>query len=63
MKVRANSTGVYAGAGFFSLREGTEYDVDAETGENLVAAGVADAVEDEKPKPRGKKVDAAPENK
>lgn len=61
MKVRATTTGVYVPAGFFSLREGEEYDVATEVGKKLVDAGVAERAD--KQQPRGKRVAGAPENK
>lgn len=60
MKVRAKTTGVYVPAGHFNLLEGEEYEVGKELGEALVGAGVAEQVKDSR---KGKKINAAPENK
>lgn len=60
MKVRAKTTGVYVPAGHFNLREGEVYDVNDDLADVLVSAGVATPVKESR---KGKKLNAAPENK
>lgn len=65
VKVLAGATTVVDGE-FIAMRVGEVVDVPDARAEQLVEAGIVEAVEDEaKPKrsPRGKRVEGAPENK